>query len=125
MKTAQELLEDIKDLSFPEVFSLYEMTGVTSKYSGLKQHIWISPKGGAQHGPRIKVSNVPGTFSANDSFSVSIEDEPRVRVGTVRIKQEDLEDIKDWIRLNRDFLLKVWKSDSMGSDEHLEGLKKL
>lgn len=49
---------------------LFEMTGVSSRDSGLDHFIWISPKGNNKHSIRIKVSNVPRKFAANDHFYV-------------------------------------------------------
>lgn len=79
------------DIVAPDQMSLWEMTNLSPKHTGLDYHVFMPGKGGAKLGPRIKVSNVPGKFSSNDTFSLSIEHEPQHRSGTIKIKPEHLE----------------------------------
>ena len=121
----KKIIREIYEILTPDQMTLWEMTNLRPKDTGLDQHIWMSGKGGAKHGPRVKVSNTPGKFDSNDSFSMSVDHEPVKRAGTVKIKPEHVEKIRDWIKLNHDHLHKCWHSDTMGSQDHLEGIKKL
>jgi hypothetical protein len=109
----------------PDQMQLDEMTSVSTWYSGLGHFIWVSPRGGAKHGPRIKVSNTPGKFDAADNFSVSITLEPEIRAGICKLEPDDLDSVKDWIRINYDHLQNVWNSDTMDSGDHLAGIQKI
>lgn len=125
MNKLKQLYEAIYDIIAPDQMSLYEMTNLSPKHTGLDHHIWISSKGHAKHGPRVKVSNVPGKFDSENSFSMSVEHEPTHRAGTINIKKEHVEKVKDWIKLNHDFLHTAWKSEKMDSEDHLNGIKKI
>ena len=104
---------------------LIEMANLQPSDTGLKPVINIVSKGGAKHGARVKVSNIAGTFHHTDNFSLTLEPEPRV-IGSCKIKKEHLEDIKDWVALNRDHLVKVWHhGDSMSIHDVANGFKKL
>ncbi len=125
MDKFSQLYEAIYNIIAPDQMSLYEMTNLASKHTGLDYPIFVSGKGGAKHGPRIKVSNTKGKFDFDDSFSMSIEHDPQKRAGQVKIPSDHVEKVKDWIRLNHDFLHKMWHSDTMDSEDHVNGLKKI
>jgi len=97
---------------------LMEMANVATKRTGLNQVIWISSKMGS-HGPRIKVSNNNSKFDLSDNFSVSISDNPEVISGEVKIKNSDLKKIKEWIKLNRNVLMKLWEGQY---DDHTDAI---
>ena len=104
---------------------LFEMTGVSPKISGIGVHLWISSKGNIKHGPCVKVSNTIGKFDPIDNFSLSVDNEPQVKAGEVKLKQHELDTVKDWIRLNHKHLHAIWNSDTMDSQDHLDGLIRL
>ena len=74
----------------------YEMTGVAPKTSGL----------GATHG-----------------FYISHD--PKIAAGTPRIHQGHLETLKDWIIMNHTHLHRIWHSDVLDSQDHLDGIAKM
>lgn len=121
----KEFVWEIHDRYSSDEMSLYEMTNLSKRQTGLEYNVFVSGKGGAKHGPRVKVSNKHGKFDFDDSFSLSVDHEPKHRSGTIRIPGEHVEAIKDWIRLNHDHLHKMWKSDTMDSEDHKDGLQKL
>lgn len=104
---------------------LYEMANIQPKQSGLSYIVQFASKGGAKHGARVKVSNIPGTFHHSDNFTVTLETPPRI-IGNCKIKNSDLENIKDWIDLNRSHIIKVWNcSGNMSGTEIDQGIQKL
>lgn len=104
---------------------LGEMANIQPSESGMPRHIFVSRRGRAQHGPRIKVSNVPGTFSEDDSFSLTLEANPRI-IGTCKLKSEHLDDLKDWIKLNHEHIKKTWDDHGIMSNEDIKaGLKRI
>ena len=78
----ESIIEDLEDL--------HEMTNLFPRTTKLPIVIWISPKGKAKHGPRIKV----GT---DREITITIEDEPTIIHGT--LKTDEFTKIKKWILL--------------------------
>lgn len=109
---------------------LLEMANYSSKSTGLSHHIYISSKhtmSGSinKHGPRIKVSNVSGKYAHDDNFVVTVHHEPKV-IGNCKLKPHEIDDIKDWVKLNHDHLRHVWEhGDEMDSNDVNLGFKKL
>lgn len=103
--TLQELLEDAI-LAEP----LLEMPRLSPEDTGLPDEIWIGKVGG-NHGPRIKVSNIKSVFSPSDNFVVSINKDPRVMTPrSMKIKQANVDNIIDFVKLNHDILIKMSKA---------------
>lgn len=91
----------------PEVEDLFEMTNLFPRTTHLPFTVWISPKGKAKHGPRIKVDSSPEAI-------VSVEDAPRLIHGDLSSK--DFQKIKEWIILNKEALLRHWNLETDGSE---------
>lgn len=92
--------------------NLIEMANIPSDYTGIQPTIMVSSKYGhdgkaSNHSARIKVSNINGKFSPTDHFVMTIEDTPRV-IGNCKLKQHQVNDISDWIKLNHSHLMNVW-----------------
>jgi hypothetical protein len=105
-----------------------EMANLYPASTGLSYAVWFGEVGG-QHGPRIKVSNVKGKFDQNDNFVISVEKEPKLLTpSSMRIKRSELEDLFDWVKLNYDDLMEMWKIYETGDgrpEEIILGLKKI
>ena len=98
-----------------------EMANLSQRKTGINTRIYISSKEG-QHGPRIKVYN-----SSNDeSFSLSIEDTPRVLVGNPNIVSNKIfkQSIR-WVQINKEILLYYWQHPEMYTDDLLEKIQKV
>ena len=110
MKLTDILYEETCILSESEIM---EMARVQEDDSGIPAMIYVSTKQAVKerHGPRIKISNLQNTFSDTDNFAVDIAKEPHVRAGKVRIKNSELEDIFDWVKLNYVPLMKYWHDE--------------
>ena len=94
---------------------LFEMANFRPKSTGLKTTIFVSSGYVAGkklfHGPRIKVSKIyTDKMNPLDTFSMTIEDNPEV-VGTHYLDLKDIDQIKDFIRLNKDILLAYWDGE--------------
>ncbi|MFA7407686.1 MAG: hypothetical protein WCY93_07655 [Anaerolineaceae bacterium] len=105
---------------------LDEMGNVSSDITGVDKVIYISHGKGSRHGPRIKVyAGHPG----NSEYTIiTVSHEPRV-IGQNRanLKTSTLEDIYDWIKINHDLLMKVWKLEGSFYDVRyvLDRIKKI
>lgn len=103
----------------------WEIANLQPRTTGLTSIVYVSWKGAAKHGPRIKVSNVNGRMDPNDNFTVTIENEPRV-IGKCKLKQFDLANVIDWVKLNRKHLEYIWKNgDVMDPVEIQQGFIRL
>jgi hypothetical protein len=120
----RRLIEDIYIL-YVDNKHLLEMANMQPEETGLKPVVFISGKGKAKHGPRIKVSNVAGTFHPDDNFTVTAEHEPRI-IGNCKLHPKHLEKVMDWVKLNHDHIHNVWhNSGTMTSREVANGFTKL
>lgn len=88
-----------------------EEANMQPNLTGLASTIHVMSRGGAKHGPRVKVSNIAGGFSHDDNFSVTVEHEPRV-VGKCKIHSKHLKNVIDWVKINHDHLHKIWDEGS-------------
>ena len=106
---------------------MYEMARVKEANSGINVVIYVSTKNGVKqrHGPRIKVSNIKHTFSWDDNFAVTIEKEPQIIAGKVKIKNDEVEDIFDWVKLNYSTLMKYWNDAYSNDADFYHELKSL
>jgi len=103
----------------------YEMANIRSKHTGLPMVIWIQPKiGNEKHWARIKVSKVYGDKVSDSLFIVTIENEPKVIGETGNILLQDISKVLDFVKLNKDLLLKYWNDDIDVADV-LQQLKKI
>lgn len=116
--TLNEYLKDYDE------HQLFEMANVSPKRTNLSTEIWISSKMG-QHSARIKVSNLNKKFDLSDNFSVSISDEPKVIVGKSKISSNSLNDIFEWVKLNKDILMKLWNGGYDDQTDAILDLRKL
>jgi hypothetical protein len=123
----EELIFDPSNELFLTESQLWEMARVKPANSGLPWIIFISSKDYVQqrHWARLKVSNVKGTFSSNDNFSVSISKEPKVLAGKAKMDQAELDDIFDWIIINYEPLMKYWNDEYESDAEVYSDLKKI
>lgn len=119
----------IFDISlFLDNMTLWEMANVHPDETGLKYHIHLYGKDGqTRHGPRVKVSNIPGKFDKSDNFSVSVSHEPEVmNKSSCKIPKEHVDAVKDWVKLNHDHLHKMWHEwETQKTSEELAKLRKI
>lgn len=93
---------------------LDEMANWSPGDTGLPFVVWMGEVGG-QHGPRLKVCNVPGKMRANDCFVVSVSKDPQILTPkSCKVKQAHRDDLTDWVVLNYDVLMELWRAYESG-----------
>ena len=102
---------------------LYEMANLDGRDTGLKYSVFVSPRGGAKHECRVKVSNIRGKNANQDCFVISLKD-LEVCEGICKLNSDDLEAVKWWIHLNRFPILDLWKG-KIGLIEFAKQIKPL
>jgi hypothetical protein len=85
---------------------LFEMANLFPRTTGLPMTIWVSPRGGARHDARIKVSLTPGKMDITNTAAVGIRPRPRLIQGD--LAPADLAAVGRWIILNEATLIDFW-----------------
>ncbi len=103
---------------------MFEMANISSNKTGLPVIVWVSEKRG-NHGARIKVSNrYNNKFRIENTFSITISDNPEISGDIDEIKNKDIDLIKEWILLNKEMLLKYWNKE-ISTDILFDNLKSI
>ena len=105
----------------PQSDGLFEMANISPKRTGLPFVVWISPKAGAPHDVRVKVSEGPKVHSS-ELISVALRREVRV-VGSGKITAHDLNLLKKWVEVNLDVIVKYWDGDIEYTEDAIAALK--
>lgn len=88
----------------PATDDLYEMANLYPRTTGLPMTVWVSPRGGARHDARVKVSLRHGDRMVPDETAVvAIRPEPSVVEDT--LPSDDVAAVAEWVNRNRDVLL--------------------
>jgi hypothetical protein len=109
-------------------WQLDEMARVSPSDSGIENIVmFVSSKDyvGGSHGPRLKVSNVYGRFDKHDNFSMNIMPPYNVFAGEVKIKKPLFDDVVDWIKVNRDPLIKLWNNEYESDSQFYGEIQKI
>jgi hypothetical protein len=117
-KTAKPLGESVET---SEHEGLFEMANLSSKRTGLPFVVWISPRAGAPHDVRVKVSQSPRVHPA-ELISVKIRPDVRV-VGGGTMGPRDLSLLKKWVELNYDVILKYRNGEIEYTEDAIAALK--
>lgn len=104
---------------------LMEMSNISSKTTGIEDVvIWLGPNP-KYHGRRIKVSNTPSKFNKNNCFTITIPDLEIIGdVNKVLVDNKKLEQIKKFISINMDVIIK-YSDEEILTDEMISLLKKV
>ena len=88
--------------------SLFLLTPLRPKRTGLRFVVYVGPRGDAHYGPCIRASNQYGDkVSEGDWFSITVEEEPRVKGEAIGLESWDVELGRKWIQVNKIELLKI------------------
>lgn len=91
--------------------AINEMANLFKNTTKLPLVIYISDKSGVVHSPRIKVNTEYYNDYSGNTFTITVENNPRVIGDTKKIKMSDIEDIKDLVILNKEILLQYWEQE--------------
>jgi hypothetical protein len=115
MKTFSEFV------ATPESEGLFEMANLSPKRTGLPFVVWISPKAGAPHDVRVKVSKGPEVQPA-ELISVAIRPYVHV-VGDGNLSAQNLALLQKWIEVNQDVIVKYWDGEIEYTEDTIAALK--
>ncbi|MBV8121904.1 MAG: hypothetical protein JO081_18425 [Alphaproteobacteria bacterium] len=87
--------------------TLFLMTNLYPRTTGLPMVIWVGPRYGASHDVRIKVSQAHGQrMDPRNLAVVALRPNPHVVAGHLPVA--DLRAVSDWIALNEAAILDHW-----------------
>ena len=116
MKTSNEFVAE------PRGEGLFEMANLSPKRTGLPFVVWISPKAGAPHDVRVKVSRSPKVHS---SEMVSVAIRPDVHVVSGKLTRHELALLEKWVEANRDVVIRYWDGDIEYTEDAIAALRPL
>ncbi len=105
----------------PQIDGLFEMGNISPKRTGLPFVVWISPKAGASHDVRVKVSKGPTVHGA-DLVPVAIRPDVHVVSGG-KMTVHDLALLKKWVEVNYGVIVKYWDGDIEYTEDAIAALK--
>lgn len=98
----------------------YLMSNLSPRLTGLPFVVWISPRGGARHDVRVKVS--PGPKAQPGEF-VTVSVRPGVEIVDGELPPGGLRLLRRWIELNREVLVKFWEGEIEYTEDALQQLR--
>ena len=109
-----------ESVSTAESEGLFEMANLSPKRTGLPFVVWISPKAGASHDVRVKVSSGPKVHAAE---LVSVAITPDIHVVGGKMSAQDLSLLKVWVEANYDVIVRYWDGDIEYTEDAIAALK--
>lgn len=103
--------------------TINEMANLSKESTSLPMIVYVSDNRGVNHGPRIKCNTGYGRWTGQ-TFTVTIDHEPRVLGKTGDITSSDVQTVVDWVKVNYDALIEYWKMES-GVAELIAKLQRL
>ena len=104
-----------------EADEAFDMANLRPDSTGLPFVVFISQRGNARHGPRVKVSPLP-RYNPTEAQTVTLERPPRV-LGT--ISQPELTLLSKCIELNRQTLEDYWDGTIEYTEDMLRQIKRI
>lgn len=99
----------------PATDDLYEMANLYPRTTGLPMTVWVSPRGGARHDARVKVSIRHGDRMVPDETAVvAIRPEPSLVEGM--LPSGDFAVVAEWVNRNREVLIAYWEGEADTAD---------
>src|SRR5947209_17552132 len=97
----------------------FEMANLRPGTTGLPFVVFVSQRGAARHGPRVKVSPLP-RYDPEQAVTVTLESPPRA-LG--HLPPRDLDLVMRWIELNRPVLEEYWSGRIEYTEDLLERIR--
>lgn len=120
---AGQRLADFIDALIEEDYA-FAMTVLSEADTGIHNTLWFQPAPGIQHGPQIKVMIDPAKTVRPGGKQASVPFDPtRKAEGDIAPALE--RQVRAFIELNRDALLKEWNREFASTREFLDALKPL
>lgn len=94
---------------------VFGMSNLYPKHTGLPVILWVDNVGAnrkSKHNlPRLKVQNTKGDRSNEDTFTLSIDSNPKILSGKCKLNSKDLNLVKQFIVNHLDDFLLQWNQE--------------
>ena len=98
------------EFAIEEERDLFEMANLYPRTTGMPVAIWVSPRGGARHDVRVRVSPGPGDWmDLEDAAVVGVRPAPALLQG--ELAADVREPVFAWVAANRDVLVACWSGE--------------
>ena len=105
---------------------LFTLADVGPLDSNLPVFVYIGLGTRQEKEPIVRVSNSRKEGYNEDNFSLTISDNPQVVRGTkCKLSRADLEKVIQWVKLNKELLLRYWRQEETNTLKVLETLRPL
>jgi hypothetical protein len=101
---------------------LFLMANLSPRLTGLPFIVWISPRAGARHDVRVKISRHPRVRSS-ELIHVALRPTLRVVSKHGSLSADELALLSRWVELNRETILGYWNGDIEYTEEAIARLK--
>lgn len=105
-------VEATKKLIIKEMYKLEEMSNLIKRKTGLPVNIWVDDIGverNVEHNePRIKVQNNTADRRQEDTFELTISNNPYVISGICKLSSKNLNKVKDYVIKYYEPLMDYW-----------------
>lgn len=102
--------------------ALFEIANLRPERTGLPFVVFISQRGGARHDVRVKIAR---SAKVRPSEMMTIAVRPRPRIVEGKVDAHEFEQLRRWIALNEEVLIKYWDSAIEYTEDALDALKRL
>lgn len=99
------------------------MSNLSPKQTGLPFVVWISPKAGAKHDIRVKISSGPRALPSQ-MRTIALRPDLRIE-GRGDLAPAERRALRQWVDLNWDTLLAFWEGRIEYTEDALAALKPL
>lgn len=89
------------------IYDFHKVGIFNQEETNLPVAVYILTKGNTKLSARLYVCNAPGEFDMDNSFAMTINDEPMI-LGTCSLNETTMDMILDWMFLNWDHLMAIW-----------------
>ena len=94
---------------------IFCMANLYPKRTGLPSIIWVDNLGKArnvEHNlPRVKIQNIPGDKAVDDTFEVSISEQPEILKGQCKLSRKQKQEMLQYISDNCETFLAHWNQE--------------
>lgn len=84
--------------------------------------VFVSQFGRSRNSCRVKISNLKGSYSDRDTFTLKLDGE--IVAGVCKLNTTELENVRKWLNLNRETILDYWL-DKLSTPDMIDKIKSI
>ncbi|NJO61095.1 MAG: hypothetical protein HC836_23375 [Richelia sp. RM2_1_2] len=113
----------LKELNkYIEPTDFFEMANLSSRKTGLPFIVWVSPRGGAKHDVRVKITTSP---QASADWEAVVALRPEIKIVSGTLSKIHFDALKNWLELNYDTIVAFWDGSIEYTEDMLDQIKRV